>query len=298
MKNFKKVLAIILSLILLVGCSSNKENVKETEKKEETKKVLRVGLVPNQAPDKMKAKYDPFKKYLADKLGMEIEFFVATNYAGVVEAMANDKIDLAYFGGLTYVQARQKAQVHPIVTEIDKETQSTKYYSLIITSADSKIKSLAELKGKSFAFGDISSTSGSLFPRIMLDKAGLKVVDLANVIYTGKHDATALAVQNGKVDAGGLEGRILNKLIADGTIDKSKIKILAKSEPIEGYPWVVQDSMDKELEKKIVNAFLTLEDTELLQLLKAVKFAEVKASDYDFVESEAKRLDLITPKTK
>jgi phosphonate transport system substrate-binding protein len=128
----------------------------------------------------------------------------------------------------------------------------------------------------------------------MLDQAGLKVPDdFANVVYTGKHDATALAVQNGKVDAGGLEGRILNKLIADGKVDKTKIKILAKSEFIEGYPWVVLDSTDKELERKIVDAFLTMEDKELLKLMKAEKFAPVTAGDYKYIEVQATRLGLL-----
>lgn len=258
------------------------------------KKVLRVGLIPNQAPDEMKAKYEPFKKYLSEKLNMEIELFVASNYAGVVEAMASDKLDMAYFGGLTYVQAKKRAAIHPIVTDIDSETKTTKYYSLIITPADSEIKQLADLKGKTFAFGDVSSTSGSLYPRYMLDKAGLKVPDdFANVIYTGKHDATALAVQNGKVDAGGLEGRILNKLITDGKIDKNKIRILAKSDPIEGYPWVVSDKLDKDLENKLVDAFLSMSDQELLKLMKAEGFKKVTAENYKYIEEQAARLGLL-----
>ncbi|HEX3033043.1 MAG TPA: phosphate/phosphite/phosphonate ABC transporter substrate-binding protein [Bacillota bacterium] len=261
-------IAILVSMLTglmagAYGCSSKSSTATNAVNQETTvaPKILRVGLVPNQAPDELKAKYEPLKKYLQNKLGMEIEFFVANNYAGVVEAIANDKLDMAYFGGLTYVQAKKRAAIHPIVTDIDAETKTTKYYSLIITPADSPIRQLADLKGKSFAFGDISSTSGSLYPRYMLDKAGLKVPDdFANVIYTGKHDATALAVANGKVDAGGLEGRILNKLIKDGKIDQSKIRILAKSGDIEGYPWVVTDKLDKALEAKITDAFLTMND--------------------------------------
>lgn len=290
------VITVLILAVLIIGCSGSQKNSleKPSNTADPTPKVLRVGLVPNQAPDRVKAKYEPFEKYLEEKLGMEVEFFVANNYAGVVEAMASSKLDMAYFGGLTYVQARKRAAVHPIVTEIDSETKTTKYYSLIITPADSKIKEVSELKGKTFAFGDVSSTSGSLYPRIMLDEAGLKVpADFAHVIYTGKHDATALAVQNGKVDAGGLEGRILNKLIADGKVDKTRIKILAKSDFIEGYPWVVQDSMDKELEEKIVNAFLAMEDLELLQLMKAEKFAEVSADDYKYISEQAARLGLL-----
>lgn len=301
----RKLIAVAYVLIItvltgsLLGCSTNgkTEGQNASSSKPEPaseKKVLRVGLVPNQAPDEMKAKYDPFKKYLSEKLDMEIEFFVASNYAGVVEAMASDKLDMAYFGGLTYVQAKKRAAVHPIVTDIDSETKTTKYYSLIITPADSQIKQLSDLKGKTFAFGDVSSTSGSLYPRYMLDKAGLKVPDdFANVIYTGKHDATALAVENGKVDAGGLEGRILNKLIKDGKIDKNKIRILAKSDPIEGYPWVVSDKLDKNLENKIVDAFLSMSDKALLKLMKAERFEKVTAENYKYIEEQASRLGLL-----
>lgn len=285
-RKFLFVITVIFLGISLIGCASQ-EPAAGT-------KILKVGLIPNQSPDQLKAKYEPFKNYLQDKLGMEVELFVANNYAGVVEAMASGKLDMAYFGGLTYVQAKQRGKIHPIVTEIDSETKSTKYYSLIITSADSKVKSLAELKGKTFAFGDVSSTSGSLYPRIMLDQAGLKIPDdFANVLYTGKHDATALAVENGKVDAGGLEGRILNKLIADGKVDKSKIRILAKSDFIEGYPWVVLDSMDKDLENKIIDAFLTMTDKELLKLMKAEGFAKVTDEDYKYIEEQAARLGLL-----
>lgn len=301
-RKFVSVLFLLLIALLafgVLGCSTNvKTEGKDTSSSNKVpsseKRVLRVGLVPNQAPDKMKAKYEPFKKYLSEKLGVEIELFVASNYAGVVEAMANDKLDMAYFGGLTYVQAKKRAAIHPIVTDVDSETKTTKYYSLIITPVDSQIKQLTDLKGKTFAFGDVSSTSGSLYPRFMLDKAGLKVPDdFANVIYTGKHDATALAVENGKVDAGGLEGRILNKLIQEGKIDRTKIRILAKSDPIEGYPWVVSDKLDKELEKKIVEAFLNMSDQDLLKLMKAERFEKVTADDYKYIEEQALRLGLL-----
>lgn len=76
---------------------------------------------------------------------------------------------------------KQRAKIHPIVTEIDEETQTSKYYSLIIVPADSLVQSTAELKGKVFAFGDVSSTSGSLYPRFMLDKAGC--VSITKCLY-------------------------------------------------------------------------------------------------------------------
>lgn len=292
-KIFKFIVITMMVLILLTGCST-KQNDTKTKSKNENPEVLRVGLVPNQAPDKIKVQYEPFKQYMEKKLNKKIELFVATDYAGVVEAMASEKLDVAYFGGLTYVQAKERANIYPIVTEIDQYTKTTKYHSLIIVPADSPIKNLAELKGKTFAFGDVNSTSGSLYPRMMLDKVGLKTPgDFKNVVYTGGHDATAKAVQNGSVDAGGIEDRILYKLEKNGAIDKSKIRILKESDLIEGYPWVVREALDKDLVKKITDAFLTIDDPKLLDLMRAVRYEKVTAKDYDFIQTEAERLGLL-----
>ena len=287
--------SIILTVALLVSGCGQSSSQSQGQKENNTQLPLRVGLVPNQAPDKIKAQYEPFRKYLSDTLGIPVELFVASDYAGVVEAMANDKLDVAYFGGLTYVQAKQRAKIHPIITEIDEETQTSNYYSLIIVPSDSTVQSTVELKGKVFAFGDISSTSGSLYPRFMLDKAGIKVPsDLKNVVYSGGHDATAQAVQNETVDAGGIEGRILNRLIANKTVDASKIRIIDKH-LVEGYPWVVRDSLDKSLEEKIVNSFLEMKDPELLTLMRAKSFTKVADANYTEIENEAHRLRLINP---
>lgn len=293
-KRIALITTIILSVTLLVsGCSQSSSQ--SQGKQAANTAALRVGLVPNQAPDKIKAQYEPFRQYLSDTLSMPVELFVASDYAGVVEAMANDKLDVAYFGGLTYAQAKQRAKIHPIITEIDEETQTSNYYSLIIVPSDCPVQSTAELKGKIFAFGDVSSTSGSLYPRFMLDKAGIKVPDdLENVVYSGGHDATAQAVQNGTVDAGGIEGRILNRLIANKTVDASKIRIIDKH-LVEGYPWVVQDSLDKSLEEKIVKSFLDMNNPELLTLMRAKSFIQVTDANYAEIEEEALRLSLINP---
>ncbi|MDP9350122.1 MAG: PhnD/SsuA/transferrin family substrate-binding protein, partial [Chloroflexota bacterium] len=113
--------------------------------------------------------------------------------------------------------------------------------------------------------------------------------------YTGGHDATALAVQNGTVAAGGLEERILNRLIERGVVDESKIRIVARSEPIEGYPWVIRDELAPELVESITNAFLEIEDAELLKLLRAERYERVEASDYEEIRREARRLGILQP---
>ena len=255
--------------------------------------TLRVGLIPNQAPDRIRAQYAPFGEYLGKVHNQPVELFVATDYAGVVEALASDKLDLAYFGGLTYLQAEKRAQLYPIVTEIDRETHTTKYYSAIIAPADSPIQKLEDLKGKKVAFGDINSTSGSLYPRIMLDQASLS--DFTNpslFVYTGGHDATVLAVQNRTVDAGGVERRIMNRLIEAGTADQSKLRIVQET-LVEGYPWCVRAKLDPALVDQIANAFLTMSDGDLLRLMRAEKYARIGPDDYAEARAEATRLGLV-----
>lgn len=259
----------------------------------EVPRTLRVGLIPNQAPDRIRAQYQPFQQYLSQRLNMPVELFVATDYAGVVEAMASDRLDVAYFGGLTYVQAEQRANIYPIVTEIDRETGTTKYYSAIIVHADSPYQTVADLRGRRFAFGDISSTSGSLYPRIMLDRAGIG--DFTNpqfFVYTGGHDATVLAVQNRTVDGGGVERRIMNRLFESGQADPNAIRIIDQ-ELVEGYPWVVRAALDRGLVERITTAFLEITDPELLRLMRAEGYARVTAADYDTIRAEARRLGLL-----
>jgi len=283
--------AIAGGAVLATACGS----AAPTPTAGELPKTLRIGLIPNQAPDRIRAQYQPFGAYLEKTLAQPIELFVATDYTGVVEAMASDKLDLAYFGGVTYVQAEKRADVSPIVTEIDRETNTNRYYSAIITRADSQIKTVADLKEKDrrFAFGDINSTSGSLYPRIMLDRAGIgSFNDPLKFVFTGGHDATTLAVVNGTVDAGGVEKRIMQRQIDAGTVRQDQIRIVEQS-LVMGYPWVVRNRLDKGLVDRIAKAFIDLKDDELLKLMRAERYVRVTRTDYDEVRREATRLGLV-----
>lgn len=285
------MLVFAVMLLLLTGCGGGGSQGGSSEDPD----VLRVGLVPNQNPEKVEAEYAPFGDYLSERLGREVELFVPTSYNAVVEAMANDELDLAYFGGLTYVQARERANVSPLVTEINPRTGDTTYRSLIIVSANSDIQETSELEGETFAFGSVSSTSGSLYPAIMLRDAGIDYqIDLEEKIYTGGHDATAQAVANGQVAGGGIEDRILYRLQDEGMVEERSVRTIEKSEPIEGYPWVVRDDLSEDLKEETTQAFLDIEDPALLDLLRAAGYKRVEAQDYDYVEEQARELDLLT----
>jgi len=285
------VLAILVLVLALTGCGSSGGG----EQGAEDPDPLRVGVVPNQNPESVEANYEPFGDYLSEQLGRQVELTVPTSYNAVVEAMVNDQLDLAYFGGLSYVQARNRADVVPLVTEINPRTGDTTYHSVIIVPADSEIEDVSELRGRDFAFGSVSSTSGSLYPAIMLRDAGIDYrTDLGNFNYTNGHDATAQAVANGQVDGGGLEDRILYDLQDKGTVDENSVRVIEESDSIEGYPWVVRGALPDDLKMNITQAFLDLNDPALLDLLRAEGYDRVEAKDYDYVEEQAKEFDLLT----
>ena len=164
--------------------------------------VFRVTAIPDESPTELARKAAPLMQYLQTQLGMKVEFTPVTDYAAAVEALVNRKVDLAWFGGFTFVQAhaRSGGKMIPLVQREEDE----KFRSVFITS-DPAIKSLADLKGKDVSFGSQSSTSGHLMPRSYLLQAGVDPdKDFKRVAYSGAHDATVAAVAAGKVQAGAL----------------------------------------------------------------------------------------------
>ena len=256
-------------------------------------------MIPNIAPEQQRARYEPFARYLEDRLAVKVSLFVATNYAGTVRALEAGQLDLAYLGGLTYVQARQRTRIEPLVTETDRETGEREYLSQVVTRPDSGVNRLEDLAGKDFAFGDPSSTSGSLYPRAMLVDAGFNCSPttlescppLRRVLYTGGHDAAAEAVSKGQVAAAGIEARILHRLQKEGRVPD--LKVLAERK-VMGYPWVAPSSLDPGFRRRLAEAFQEIQDPALLDLLRAKGYVTVTPEDYDGVDQLARKLGLMS----
>lgn len=300
MRRAVSVVGSLAAVALLAGCGGAADAGTAAG---EMPATLRVGVIPNIAPEDQQAKYDPLREYLQETLDTEVELFVATNYAGVVSALTAGQVDVAYLGGLTYVQAAEQSELTPLVTEIDRETGTKEYLSGIVVKADSPLQSAEDLveSGGTFAFGDVSSTSGSLYPRIMLVEAGAECSaaqiescpPLREVTFTGGHDATAQAVVGGSVDAGGLELRILHRLESEGSVEEGALRVIAEHE-VMGYPWVGRTELGEDVLEQVREAFLAIEDPELLDLLRAESYEAVTDSDYAELREHAEELGLLT----
>ena len=258
--------------------------------------TLRVTAIPDESPTELARKAAPLVKYLESRLGMKVEFTPVSDYAAAVETLVNRKVDLAWFGGFTFVQAnvRSGGKVIPLVQREEDE----KFKSVFI-SADPAIQKLADLKGKDVSFGSQSSTSGHLMPRSFLLQAGINPEkDFRRVAYSGAHDATIAAVASGKVQAGALNISVWDKFVADKKVDTGKVHVVYTTPAYYDYNWTVHADMPAALRDKIGKAFLDLnkstpEGKEILELQRATRFVPTRADNYKGIEAAARSADLL-----
>jgi phosphonate transport system substrate-binding protein len=258
--------------------------------------VFRVTAIPDESPTELARKAAPLMKYLEAKLGMKVDYTPVTDYAAAVETLVNRKIDLAWFGGFTFVQAnvRSGGKVVPLV----QREEDTRFRSVFITT-DPAIKGLADLKGKDVSFGSASSTSGHLMPRSFLLQAGLNPEkDFKRVAFSGAHDATIAAVAAGKVQAGALNISVWEKFVADGKVDPAKVRVFFTTPTYYDYNWTVHADMPAELREKLTQALLALsrdtaEGREILDLQRATRFVPAQPDHYKGIEAAARSAGLL-----
>ena len=251
-------------------------------------------MIPTNDPGRMLRDSEPLVAYLEKETGAKIQLTIPTNYAAVVEAIANDQVDIAYFGGFTYVQAVRRAGVIPLV----QRDQDQNFHSLFITHPDSGIRTLADLKGHSFAFGDVNSTSGHLMPEYFMRQASVDADVIARAVYTGGHDATALAVANKKIDAGALDETIYQRMVKDGNLDPAKATVFYTTPPYFDYVWAARKGLDQRLVDSFASAFLkldanNLESRPILEFLRATRYVRANDSDYDKLRHAARDAGLL-----
>ena len=263
----------------------------------QAQEVLRISAIPDESPTELQRKFKPLGEYLSKETGMKVEFTPVTDYAAVVEALGTKKIDMAWLGGFTYVQTkiRTNGTANPII----QRTEDEKFTSVFIVPADSPLKSLSELKGKTIAFGSPSSTSGHLMPRYFLMQAGINPdKDFKNIAFSGAHDATVAFVASGKADVGALNASVWAKLNEAKNPNALKSKVLSTTPPYYDYNWTVRGDLDPATVKKITEAFLKLDASnpnykEMMDLQRASKYVPTKSSNYDDIEKAARSAGLI-----
>jgi phosphonate transport system substrate-binding protein len=253
-------------------------------------KILKVALLPDENASTVIKNNQALKQYLEKELDKNIQLLVTTDYSSMIEAMRHNRIDIAYFGPLSYVLAKSKANIEAFAGL--KKDGSTTYKGVVIANAASGIKGIADIAGKDMVYGDQASTSSHLVPKSMLMEKGLKAGKEYREHFVGSHDAVAMTVQNGKAQAGGLSKPIFEALVQKGIIDPNKVKVIAESNPYPQYPWTMRSDLKSELKDRIRSAFLGLKDKDVLKTFKAEGFGAMTDKDYDVIRDLASILNL------
>lgn len=274
------ILAAVAIVAVLAGAAA--ADVPET---------LRVSAIPDENPNELLRIYTPFAEYLSRELGMKVRFTPVVDYAATVEGLAAKKLDLVWYGGFTSVQAVKRTD--GTAKRLALRQEDAEFKSVFVARPGSGIKTLEDLKGKTFAFGSVSSTSGHLMPRSFLLQAKVNPEkDMKQVAYSGAHDATALWVESGKVDAGALNFLVWDKLVQQKKVDLSKVNVFYTTPPYVDYVWTARGDLDPGLREKITAAFLKLdyanpEHRKLLDLHHTKKYIRANDADWKGIEEAA-----------
>ncbi|CAM3358336.1 phosphate/phosphite/phosphonate ABC transporter substrate-binding protein [Hydrogenibacillus schlegelii] len=289
--SFPAVLAaaavVLAALTVLLAACGGGQNTAGSEPKK-----LVVGLVPSQEAENLDAKAKPLADLLSEKLGVPVEVFVGSDYTAVIEGMGAGQVDIGFLNPKGYVTAKEKGYADVLLKAV--RNGSDTYRAQIVVAHDSPIRAIADLKGKKIAYVDPQSTSGYVYPVVLLKKNGIDPEKDVTMVEAGGHDKTILALLRGDVDAAFSfdDARTIVQKADPAVMDKTRI--LAYTDPIPNDTVSVRTNLPNEWKDKIKQAFLDIaQDEKGKQVIRDIYnhegYAPAQDSDFDVVR-EADRL--------
>jgi phosphonate transport system substrate-binding protein len=251
-------------------------------------KTITIALPPDGLSQ---AERTPLRDYLAAKLGRDVKLTTPNSYADAMDGLSSGAIDFACLGGVTYVRAHAKIGVVPLV----QRSSDVQFHSLIIAGAGTSIRSLSDLKGKRFAYGDVNSTSSHVIPYLELKRAGLNPTTDFDFRYSGGHPLTVKLVEAGVVDAGAVDESIFHSMIAEGKADGKKLRVIHTSKPFVDWVYVARKDMAETDRQRFAATLLGLregKDDEVLKILRASKFIKANDEEYGAIREAARELKM------
>ena len=282
---------MVLGLVVFAGaCSSGGGE-----------KTLYIAGIPDQDISVLEARFDKLANYLSEETGLNVRYLPSVDYAAVVIGFRQGDIHLAWYGGLTGVQARLAA---PGAQALAQREEDAAFHSVFIAQKSLGIKSLEDLKGRRVTFGSESSTSGNLMPRSFLAQVGIDPEDdFSAVNYSGSHDKTWKLVETGSFEAGALNAVVWQKRVEGGSVDTSKVEAFYTTPPYFDYHWVVSGGLDEEFgegaTERLLKALLALSsadgglEQEIMAAFDSARFISTNNENYTDIEQVARDLGII-----
>jgi phosphonate transport system substrate-binding protein len=219
--------------------------------------VVRIGVLPDMTEAELQQRYSPLMKYLSEETGLDFRLVVPSDYAELVHYFGKGEVDLALFGGLTFVQANTLYQAEPLVMrDVD-----TRFISAFVVRNNDPATELTDFKGKVLAFGSSLSTSGHLMPRYFLQhmKQIVPEVFFGKVVHSGTHDKTAYMVRDGVADIGAVNAEIIDGMLRDGRLKHGDLRVVWETPPYPDYVWAVPEHLNGDIKTLLRDAYLQLD---------------------------------------
>ncbi len=245
-----KYVFVLLACATLFGCSG------EDVDRAAVSGRITVAVLPDQSKDALLTRHGPLLAYLEDKTSLDIELVIPLDYADLVDQFDAGHIDLAWFGGLTFIQAQQRSQAAPLAfRDID-----LRFTSCYLVSGSENRSTVREFAGEHFSFGPQLSTSGHLMPRYFLERDGLYPEQFfATTRHSAGHDETAMWVSDGTVGLGVANCFIVQSILENGSLSDDDIRIIETTPPYSDYVWAVKPTMEERTRTKLLDALLALD---------------------------------------
>ncbi len=271
----KKITGVCLLAAMLLSSMATSAMSQEKWPEE-----LTFGVIPVASSKNMSDSFGELTAHLEKSLGVKVKLQVAGDYSGVITGMQHKHIDLAYFGPKSYCEASKRANAEALVVEVG-ESGVAGYHGYIISKKGSGLKTIEDLKGKTWAFTDPQSTSGTLVPTVYFNDINIQPdTYFAKVIYSGSHEASILSVKAGKVDAASTNDLDFQRGLGRQWTNDD-FNIIWTSDLIPGSPMAVRSDLPVSLKMAIKGAFISYDDKEGLDKLKISGYAPGNDKMYD-----------------
>ncbi|MFN0071577.1 MAG: phosphate/phosphite/phosphonate ABC transporter substrate-binding protein [Chloroflexota bacterium] len=255
--------------------------------------TLSMGFIPLEDAVQQRSRLKVFSDFISERIGVGNEVAITTSYAALVEAQRNKQTVTGYYGALSFLLAEQQFGAVPIMVDSADGVTPGSYNSLLLAGKDSPVQSVQDVRGQDFSFVDPASTSGNLFPRVMLIEEGMDPNRDVRGRYAGNHQNSILAIANGQVPCGASNNISVDSAIRNGVIAPDALRILKISDPIPNGPFAVHPDLDPQAVSLLQSAMGQFLDRDILKGMELQgPLIPVETSAYNFVRRAATAINL------
>ena len=261
--------------------------------------VFTFTAIPDENESQLRTRFEKVAVYLEKELGVEVKYVPVKSYSAAVTAFRNNQVQLAWFGGLSGVQARRLVPGSEAIAQGNEDQFFQSYFIAHHSAQIIPSDNFPNLNGVTFTFGSKGSTSGRLMPEFFIERnLGKKAKDVFKRIgFSGDHSRTIAQVESGAYQVGALNYKVWETAVENGTVDVNKVKVIWQSPTYPDYQWTVREGVDNAFgdgfKKRLTQALLGMDDPELLACFPRKSFVPADNLDYEPIEKVAKAIGLI-----